>query len=231
MDDRFYNGASPGFVLGELRGNEDIELIHLTDRGRLFFRLPGDWPWVTLDRGRGPEVVPVRIDTCRIEVEDLRVHLVWRGHLAYGGHEELASYPFIRLDVLGTTLAEARDKLGETAREDTGTLILSQADIAKAAEARQPETGRTGPRYEWTIGDDEGTHQEALSRDGRVLQADDAWIERAKAGFADEDNAKARAAREAAREQRREGLAALRKRIAEIEEQEAKAAAAAKKKN
>jgi hypothetical protein len=97
----YFNCAYPSLQFdGYLRGNEEVELIHLTPDGRLLFRLPG--VQLRLDVGRfaptlpgvaggvgqeqtpaaGPpgEALRMVLDTLLLFPEENKCALVWRGH-------------------------------------------------------------------------------------------------------------------------------------------------------
>ena len=81
----FYNGAHPDLqVKGYLKGDEPVELIHLTPQGRTRFTLPGLQPVCRLRRSATPkeEQVIMNLDTVFIEPELHRFCLVWRGNAA-----------------------------------------------------------------------------------------------------------------------------------------------------
>ncbi len=96
----YYNGAHPDLqVEGYLKGNEIVELIHLTPGGRIQFKLPGIFPSVTVSQSAADEAdidedrevegdedvsgtrleVPLHLDTLCIIPDEERFYLVWRG--------------------------------------------------------------------------------------------------------------------------------------------------------
>ena len=81
----YYNGAHPDLQVKDyLRGDEPVELTHLTPEGRMQFNLPGLRPHCRVQRIQGKEEEPVamNLDTVFIEPELRRFCLVWRGNAA-----------------------------------------------------------------------------------------------------------------------------------------------------
>jgi len=82
FDFRYYNGAHPDLqAKGYLRGDEPVELTHLTPKSPLQFNLPGVFPTCSLQR-KGQEAlesVPLNLDTVYIEPDERRLCIVWRG--------------------------------------------------------------------------------------------------------------------------------------------------------
>ena len=80
---RYYNGAHPDLqAKGYLKGDEPVELTHLTPEGRTQFNLPGLRPLCRMQRTQGNEEerVAMNLDTVFIEPELHRFCLVWRGN-------------------------------------------------------------------------------------------------------------------------------------------------------
>jgi hypothetical protein len=78
----FYNGAHPDLqVKGYLKGNEPVELIHLTPENRIQFALPGIRPLCRVLRAQQSKEkkIAMNLDTVFIEPELRRYCLVWRG--------------------------------------------------------------------------------------------------------------------------------------------------------
>lgn len=82
FDFRYYNGAHPDLqASGFLRGDEPVELTHLTPEGQTHFNLPGVAPTCSLRR-KGKEkneAVALNLDTVFIEPDKRTFCLVWRG--------------------------------------------------------------------------------------------------------------------------------------------------------
>lgn len=244
FDDRWYNGAPPLQQVPHLYGDEDVVLTNMSPGGTLYFRLPGDLPWVTVDRGKGAEVVRVRLDTVILLADDLQAVLVWRGHVPYGGPDDLVEYPRLEFDIADRSIKEQREidfheaEQAAFAKKDGVTQIISVEALAAAeaeevarrkAEAEAAEKAR-GPKYVWTIEDGKGARIEKETEPGDVLHADDAWIEQVKqAADAKAANA-AVAAQMTEREARKLKKEQLRKKLEEIKQREAEEAAAAAKK-
>ncbi len=82
FDFRYYNGAHPDLqAKGYLRGDEPVELSHLTPEGLLQFDLPGVVPTCSLQRKgeEETETVTLNLDTVFIEPDERTFCLVWRG--------------------------------------------------------------------------------------------------------------------------------------------------------
>lgn len=243
FDPRWNNGAATGLDLPNLLGNEQVVLTNLTEEGEFEFALPGDRPDVTFDRGNEPEKIAMRLDTFWMDVEERRVELTWRGHLKYGGPDEMGEYPHMILDVEDKKLTDFAFKL--TARDEGeglggDTMILTpdvleaarkaevDADAARAEAAAKEEAG--GPKFLWTIEDEQGTRREELARDRDVLHSDDEWIEALKSGDMVPEELTAEQAEALARRERKEKKDALVKKLEEIRKREAEEALAASKK-
>jgi hypothetical protein len=110
MKPECYNAAAPGMTLKELVGDEGVSITNLEPNGFLSFHLPREKPLLFVDRGRGKEFVPVALDTLFLRTGENRFSLVWRGHLPYGGYDELAEYPGLKPSVEMLPLEEYRDR-------------------------------------------------------------------------------------------------------------------------
>ena len=243
FSDRWYNGAPEPQQVSHLYGDEEVLLNNMSKEGTLFFKLPGALPWVTAERGRGTEVVRVRIDTLVVLADDLKVVLLWRGHLPYSGPDELAEYPLLDFDIVDRSIAEQREADFHDAEQEmlqkkdglTQVIDLEQIKKLEAEEeaqrkkAAEEAAAAAGPKYLWTIEDEKGTRVEKLTEPGDVLHADDSWIEKAK-GAADAKAAnEAIAAELSEREARKLKKEALRAKLEELKQREAEEAAKAKK--
>jgi hypothetical protein len=89
MDFRFFNGASSGLVLDEVAPGELIVTNNLTESGQHYFYLPSDAPRLGLDIGEGVQEPQVVLHTVMIDMDELRLDLVWRGAVPYRGPEWL----------------------------------------------------------------------------------------------------------------------------------------------
>jgi hypothetical protein len=79
---RSYNAAPDDQqVEGYLRGDEAVEITHLTRDGTLAFRLPGRRPAVTVTRRNSPRIIALtmNLDTVGVQADERRLVLVWRG--------------------------------------------------------------------------------------------------------------------------------------------------------
>jgi hypothetical protein len=82
FDYRYYNGAHPDLQAeGYLRGDEPVELIHLTPEGCMQFDLPGVRPLCRAYHKGEPKAqkIPMNLDTVFIEPDNRTFSLVWRG--------------------------------------------------------------------------------------------------------------------------------------------------------
>lgn len=83
----FNNGASLGMSFPDLQGDERIVLRGLTPDGQMSFSLPGDFPEIVLDIGRGPLQLSPRLHTVSIRPDERAVDLIWRGSQEYEGYD------------------------------------------------------------------------------------------------------------------------------------------------
>lgn len=211
----WYNAAVKEWQLDRLDGNEDVVIRNMTEGGTLFFKLPGDHPFVTLDRGRGPESVPMRIDTLSLLVNERQVELVWRGHLPYSGPDELALYTKLELDVVGGAWREEEPKGKDTPKMEGGTQILRLEDLEEEEEASHKSSEeKTAALSLDDVRDDEGTIRE--DRLGDVQHGDDSWIQEALKRM-DEERDEADIEREKTeKEERKAQVASVKERLEEI---------------
>ena len=89
FDLRFNNGASLGMVLPYLKGDERVQLKHLTPGGECAFSLPGEPPQIMLDIGLGENVLKPFLQTVCIRLKEMEVDLIWRGAHEYPGQDWL----------------------------------------------------------------------------------------------------------------------------------------------
>lgn len=85
FDFRFYNGAHPDLqAKGFLRGDEPVEMTHLTPEGKTAFHLPGVRPLCRAQRVDETdwEAMPMNLDTVFIEPDKRTLNLVWRCGIA-----------------------------------------------------------------------------------------------------------------------------------------------------
>jgi len=80
------NGASFGMTFQRFNGDEALSLRGLTPEGLLEFSLPGETPRITLDIGRGEDLLESRLHTVSIRPDDREVDLIWRGACIYEGY-------------------------------------------------------------------------------------------------------------------------------------------------
>ena len=143
MQPAYYNGAMPGLQVDKLVGDEDVHLVNLDAAGNTLFKLPGDYPHVLLDRGRGKEPILVHLDTLVIDREDEKVTMVWRGHLPYGGFPELETYLKFDIDIKESDVEAYREIANDLARKaresDRGTQAIDLAQIEKEAAESEAE--------------------------------------------------------------------------------------------
>jgi hypothetical protein len=236
MKPEYHSGAMPGLQVEKLVGDEDVVLTNLCPQGTTAFKLPGDYPHVTLDRGRGKESILVRLDTLVIDRENEQVSLVWRGVLPYGGVAEFETYRRFDIDVKESAIDVYKDALAEEARkkreEEHGTKAIDISELEASAEARYREhvDGEAGGRAKAAavasgaaVVVEGGTRMLDLAElGGEKVVTDDqfhAWADDAPKGEEPpEDDPAVAAAKK---------KAALKKKLAELKEKEAQEAAAA----
>jgi len=83
FDRRFFHAAHPDLVTPEyLLGGEPVEIVNASPRGRLAFTLPEEAPEGAVMMKDGTRhAVAMNLDTVRIDTDEHRVSLIWRGHL------------------------------------------------------------------------------------------------------------------------------------------------------
>jgi hypothetical protein len=141
FDERFYNCAPDDQQIpGYLRGDETIRVDHMhAEHARFASQLPGVRVRCFLDRPgeRGRELfeVPLALDTCWIDMDALRLVLVWRGRIAPDAAARSTAY---------YTVAE---KLDAPARDAQSYLEPFEARLAEQsgawAEAELAEAERS----------------------------------------------------------------------------------------
>jgi hypothetical protein len=95
FDRRFFNAASPGLVAPtHLRGDEAVVVVGASPSGRVSFDLPAVPPpeWIVELRGRRRLSRTLALDTVIVDMDDLLLTLLWRGHVPVrnGPHDVLA---------------------------------------------------------------------------------------------------------------------------------------------
>jgi len=237
MKPEYHNGAMPGLQVEKLTGDEDVVLTNLDPGGTTAFKLPGDYPHVTLDRGRGKESVLVRLDTLVIDRENEQVTLLWRGVLPYGGLAEFETYKRFDIDVKESAVDVYKDALAEETRkkreEEHGTRAIDISELEAGAEAsyRSHVDAEAGGRAKAAavasgaaVVVEGGTRMLDLAELGGEKVVTDTqfqdWVGDAQkpAGEAVEDDPAVAAAKK---------KAALKKKLEELKEKEAQEAAAA----
>ena len=212
----WYNSASEDWQLDRLDGNEEMVFRNMTESGTLFFRMPGDRPVVTVQRGRGEELVSVRIDTCLVDVDERRVELVWRGHLPMENLDEIMSYRELSIQIGEGEWRETAHKPAPH-RSDTAILDLDEFESVLDAEGnlRTEEGAQENPRQR----DEEGVLVDRV--DGDVVIAKDGWVEETLRSLVDEDEAERLRVQRTEREEREAQVEELRERMEEIAAEEA----------
>ncbi len=109
----FFQGAAPGMAIPFPRGGESVALHNLSPTGHLAFNLPGVRPLVTLDLGRGPEVVPMVLDTVVILPDEMRLLLTFRGRVSLGGPEQAETLPTAPLTLRETSVGDYERALAD----------------------------------------------------------------------------------------------------------------------
>lgn len=90
MDFRFFNGASLGLILSDIKGDENIRLVGMDNNGSFTFRLPEKMPKIMIDIGEGVQKPKTVLQTVCIMKEENKLYMVWRGAIEYTG---LANMP------------------------------------------------------------------------------------------------------------------------------------------
>lgn len=215
----FYNGAPVDQQLDTLEGDEEVALTNLDPSGLLWFRLPGLHPVVTLDRGQGAEPVPIRLDTLVLDVDALRVTMIWRGQRPIASLDEIAGWPRLDVDARETTRAERHDERWQQAKDralhERQTLEIPAVEVAAAERRGSSKAAEYVPR---------GAGRKAAARDGakRIDSADrglerlhdDGWARAIRTQKRSEGQAAAALAAE--KDGREARTAALRERLAEL---------------
>lgn len=109
----FFQGAAPGMTVPYPRGDESVVLKNLSPSGHLAFNLPGLRPLVTLDLGRGQEVVPMALDTVLIVSDEARLVLTFRGRVSLGSPELAESLPTAPLELHETSVGDYERALAD----------------------------------------------------------------------------------------------------------------------
>jgi hypothetical protein len=79
IDFRFFNGASPGLMISDLKGDENVRLVGMDPNDTLTFQLPKQTPKIALDIGQGFQETDVVLQTLCILKEENKLYMVWRG--------------------------------------------------------------------------------------------------------------------------------------------------------
>lgn len=83
VDFRFFNGASPGLIISDLKGDENVRLVGMDPNRVLSFQLPKETPKIALDIGQGFQETDVVLQTVCIMKEENKLYMVWRGAVEY----------------------------------------------------------------------------------------------------------------------------------------------------
>ncbi len=109
----FFQGASTGLTVPYPKGDESVVLRNLTASGYLAFNLPGRRPLATLDLGRGPEVVPLVLDTVVILPDEMRLLLTFRGRVPLAGPELAETLSAAPVEITEVSASEYERTLAE----------------------------------------------------------------------------------------------------------------------
>ncbi|MSP93347.1 MAG: DUF2169 domain-containing protein [Myxococcales bacterium] len=205
MQPGWYNSAAPTMQWGNLYGDEECTLTHLTKEGTLFFKLPGKVIEAELDRGRGIERKDMKLDTVVIDLEPRTVTLVWRTHYPMASMDELETYPHFVGWVLDLDIADKRNKdWAENLKKSQGdgTAVLDLNAMPLEAEPYLP------PRPLDAKPEDDALDIEKMGMYRQVH--DDGWDVEASGGVIDvKGEAKKKKAEEEYVKQKTEALKAL----------------------
>ena len=75
----FGNGASLGMTFPFLQGNEPIKINGLTPDGLMEFALPGEFPDISIDTGKGQEGLQARLFSVSISPDQGSMDMIWAG--------------------------------------------------------------------------------------------------------------------------------------------------------
>jgi hypothetical protein len=184
----FFNSATPTMQWHELTGDEEITLTNLTKDGTLFFKLPGKVLEAELDRGRGIERQPLRLDTMIIEPDTRTVTLLWRTHYPLPAWADYGDYPHLVGWVLDLDVKEKKDRdWAERLRaaQGEGTAVLDISNLDAELEKMRAEGVAAAPVVDpLPVGD--GTQALEIDKMGtyRVIE-DDGWVKKASDGTVD----------------------------------------------
>jgi hypothetical protein len=104
----YFQASAPGMAFPLLAGDEPLILGNMSPSGFMGFDLPGRAPILRLDRGDGPMVVPMVLDTVAFLADEGRLLQTWRGRVVLSGPDEFDRLPAMPVDVRDGTPAEAR---------------------------------------------------------------------------------------------------------------------------
>jgi len=99
LDFRFFNGASPGLIFSDLKGDEKVRLVGTDPNGIFTFRLPGITPRIMIDTGEGFQTPEVVLQTVCIMKEKNKLYMVWRGAVKYIGLENVDKLAYLEVKI------------------------------------------------------------------------------------------------------------------------------------
>ncbi|MDQ1318527.1 MAG: hypothetical protein QG588_2189 [Candidatus Poribacteria bacterium] len=99
VDFRFFNGASPGLILSDIKGDENVRLVGMDINGSFSFKLPGKAPVIMIDIGEGFQKPDVALQTVCIMKEENKLYMVWRGAIEYIGLENMSKLTNLEVKV------------------------------------------------------------------------------------------------------------------------------------
>jgi len=113
MAPEFFQGASPGMAFDYLAGDESMTLKNLSPTGSLSFNLPGRRPLVRFNRGNGLSNLEMVLDTVVLQVDEMRLVMVYRGRCILSGPEETDEFPGVSLEIEDVGLDEYERALAD----------------------------------------------------------------------------------------------------------------------
>ena len=99
FDPRYFNVAPEGLVAdGYLRGGESVDLVNVSERGRISFHLPGVGVDLALHLGGTSQLQKADLWTIILEPDEHRFCMVWGSSFSIGKHPARASYVEVNVE-------------------------------------------------------------------------------------------------------------------------------------
>ena len=98
MDFRFFNGAPLDMQFDALSGGEPVRIAGMS-QDNIEFPLPAKAPLIAIEIGQGPQTPSPVLHTVFVDVDALRLYLVWRAWIPYPGPERMHELPTLDITV------------------------------------------------------------------------------------------------------------------------------------